>query len=69
MFQREQAVASMIEGRDLDWATAVATAEPADCTPVKATDPLYILYTSGTPVSLKALCVIMVAMRSLLNTV
>ncbi|GGK81839.1 propionyl-CoA synthetase [Amphritea balenae] len=48
VFQREQAVASMIEGRDLDWATAVATAEPADCTPVKATDPLYILYTSGT---------------------
>ena len=48
VFQRPEAEASMIEGRDIDWTDAVATAEPADCVPVKGTDPLYILYTSGT---------------------
>jgi propionyl-CoA synthetase len=44
VFQRPQETASLIEPRDLAWATA----EPAECVPVEATDPLYILYTSGT---------------------
>ncbi|MCV6587651.1 MAG: propionyl-CoA synthetase [Marinobacterium sp.] len=48
VLQRPQAVAPMTVGRDVDWAEAMAAAEPADCVPVKGTDPLYILYTSGT---------------------
>jgi propionyl-CoA synthetase len=48
VLQRPQAVAAMTEGRDLDWHELVATADPADAVPVAATDPLYILYTSGT---------------------
>ena len=48
ILQRPQAEAPMVEGRDIDWAQAVEGAKPADCVPVKATDPLYILYTSGT---------------------
>ena len=53
ILQRPQAQAALIEGRDRDWATmrdhALIHARSAwDCVPVAATDPLYILYTSGT---------------------
>ncbi|UBU17683.1 propionyl-CoA synthetase [Nonomuraea gerenzanensis] len=48
ILQRPQCVAELREGRDLDWKQAVAGAEPAPCVSVAATDPLYILYTSGT---------------------
>ena len=48
IFQRPQAVAELQAPRDVDWNTAVAAAQPHDCVPVLATDPLYILYTSGT---------------------
>jgi propionyl-CoA synthetase len=48
MLARPQARAEMLPGRDLDWDETMAGASPVDCVPVAATDPLYILYTSGT---------------------
>ncbi|MBB3189069.1 propionyl-CoA synthetase [Halomonas cerina] len=48
ILQREQLRADLGAAIDHDWATLVASAEPADCVAVKGTDPLYILYTSGT---------------------
>jgi propionyl-CoA synthetase len=48
ILQRPELEAELVAGRDLDWQEAVARAEPADWVAVEATDPLYILYTSGT---------------------
>ncbi len=52
LLQRPQAEASMAAGRDHDWAQAMqaarAAGKRADCVTLKATDPLYVLYTSGT---------------------
>jgi propionyl-CoA synthetase len=48
ILQRPQEKADLISGRDLDWDDATAMATPQDCVIVEATDPLYILYTSGT---------------------
>jgi propionyl-CoA synthetase len=48
VLQRPMLEAELDPARDVDWHEAVAAADPADCVPVEATDPLYILYTSGT---------------------
>lgn len=48
IFQRPQCRAEPQPGRDIDWQQAEASVNPAACVAVKATDPLYILYTSGT---------------------
>ena len=46
--ERPRLECTLTPGRDHDWATTLAAAEPADPVPVAATDPLYVLYTSGT---------------------
>lgn len=48
IFQREQEVAQLVEGRDLNWHGFQYGVEPADCVPVEGNHPAYILYTSGT---------------------
>ena len=48
IMQRPQAIATLAPNRDVDWDEAVSKATPAGCVSVAATDPLYILYTSGT---------------------
>jgi propionyl-CoA synthetase len=48
IFQREQDVAKLVEGRDVNWHGFQYGVEPADCVPVEGNHPAYILYTSGT---------------------
>ena len=48
ILQRPEEKAELIVGRDIDWRDALAGAKPHECVIVDATDPLYILYTSGT---------------------
>lgn len=48
LFQRDIVKSTMIEGRDVDWQELLSKSSPVGCTEVDATDPLYILYTSGT---------------------
>jgi len=48
ILQRPMVTATLQAGRDLDWQTLLEQAAPVECVPLAATDPLYILYTSGT---------------------
>ncbi len=48
IFQREQDVAQLVEGRDVNWHGFQYGVEPAECVPVEGNHPVYILYTSGT---------------------
>lgn len=48
IYQRPELRAQMTHGRDVDWMDAISGIDPVGCTNVEATDPLYILYTSGT---------------------
>jgi len=48
LFQRSFVTSTMIDGRDVDWSEMMAKSSPVGCVELDATDPLYILYTSGT---------------------
>ena len=48
IFQRDQEVAHLDEGRDVDWHAFQYATTPAECVPVEGNHPAYILYTSGT---------------------
>ena len=48
LLQRKKEIATLLPGRDIDWDEFLSGAKPVGCVPLASTDPLYILYTSGS---------------------
>jgi len=48
IFQRKKHKVTLSKKTEHNWAKLLKTAQPADCVTVAASDPLYVLYTSGT---------------------
>ena len=61
IYQRSQSICELTQGQDHDWQTLIDKAQPVEPVAVKSTDPLYILYTSGTTGTHQKVCCVITA--------